>query len=215
MGPTRQPPRIEKHAFIRRVRVVRSMLLVVIAACTRAPEPRVTLPPQPSASVSVSDAGPDAEPTMASSAFKAAELIQRDGSRADARAAYQDVLRKFPYSRWAKEAELRIALLDDSSEELRKWAHDHPSDERAPGIRAKVDTVGDVTCRADADCTVTTKRDCCECCPRRAIATSKKWLEWRDRQQCPTTRCAPCEESCPPEIGPRAACTDGKCTLVR
>jgi hypothetical protein len=191
-------------------------VVVVLGACARDPEQHVTLPPQPSASSSVADAaGPDASQSMADGAFKAAETIQRDGSKADARAAFEDVMRKFPYSRWAREAELRVALIDDSPDELRKFAHDHPSDERSPGILAKLDTVGDVTCRADADCTVTTKRDCCECCPRRAIATSKKWLDWRDKQQCPAARCAPCEESCNPESGARAACADGKCKLVR
>jgi hypothetical protein len=194
---------------------VRVVFIFAIAACTRDPDQRVTLPPQPTASASAIDAAPDADVSNAEGAYKAAERIQRDGTKADARAAYQEVLRKFPYSRWAREAELRIALLDDSPEELRKFAHDHPSDERSPGIIAKLDTVGDVTCSADADCAVTTKRDCCECCPRSAIATSKKWLDWRDKQQCPAARCAPCEESCRPETGARAACTNGKCTLVR
>ena len=77
------------------------------------------------------------------------------------------------------------------------------------------DVVGDVTCETDADCAVTTKRDCCACCPRRALATNKKWLQKRDTTECPTYRCIACEESCKPEEGRQAACTAGKCTLVR
>ncbi|HEX4513464.1 MAG TPA: hypothetical protein VH054_08010 [Polyangiaceae bacterium] len=186
-------------------------------ACAHDPEPRVTLPPQASASSSASDAGPDVDVDVATAlgAFKAAEALQRDGTKAQARAAFQDVAQKFRYSRWAKEAELRVAQIDDSPEELRQWAHDHRSDERAADILAKLDTVGDVTCRVDADCAVTTKRDCCECCPRRALATSKKWLEWRDTTQCPAERCAGCEESCKPEDGLHAVCAEGKCALVR
>ncbi len=198
--------------------MTRVIFILLAAACAHDPEPQVTLAPQASAISSSSDAvdaGPDADPTMALGAFKAAEALQRDGTKAEARAAFQDVMRKFTYSRWAKEAELRVALIDDSPEELRKWAHDHRSDERSAGILAKLDTVGDVTCRVDADCAVTTKRDCCECCPRRALATSKKWLEWRDATQCPAARCVACEESCKPEEGRRAACTEGKCALVR
>jgi hypothetical protein len=197
---------------------MRAFLIVVIAAaCTPAPEQHVTLAqPQPSASTASDVDAPDAEaPSPATAAFKDAERLQRDGTKEDARAAFEDIIKKFPYSRWAKEAELRIAQIDKSPEEMRKWAHDHPGDERAAGIRAQIDTAGDVTCTTDADCAVTTRRDCCECCPRRALATSKKWLEWRDKQQCPAERCAPCEESCKPETGARAACNAGKCALVR
>ena len=200
-------------------RVNRFVLVVLLAACVHHSENQVTLPAQPLASATATDADDDAGAPAyamsAESAFHAAERLQRDGMKAESRAAFADLLRKFPYSRFAKEAQLRVAQIDDSPDELRQWVHDHPKDERVPGIVAKLDTLGDVTCRDDADCAVTTKRDCCECCPRRAVATSKKWLEWRERSQCPAVRCAPCEESCKPETGARAACTGGKCTLVR
>jgi len=191
---------------------VRGVFLIALAACTHDPPQQVTLPTAPSASTASTATDVNVSPAQA--AFDAGESLQRDGKKAEARAAFRECARHFPYSRFGKEAELRIAQIDDSPEELGKWAIDHRSDERAAGILAKLDTVGDVTCRTDADCVVTTKRDCCECCPRRALATSKTWLAWRDTQQCATTRCIGCEESCKPETGAHVACNAGKCALT-
>ena len=129
----------------------------------------------------------------ARSAFDAAEALERSGRINEARIAYREVVRKWGYSLSARQARERLAALD---------AHEST-------------TVGDVTCSTDSDCTVTTRRVCCECCPRKALATSKKWLEWRDSQECAAEKCAGCDESCPPETGRVARCNMAKCELTK
>lgn len=169
----------------------RALCVVALAAChERGAEPnRVTIA-APTTSSSARVEAPYVE--NARTAFDAAEALERAGRINEARIAYEAVARKWSYSRSAREARERLAVID---------AHEST-------------TVGDVTCATDADCAVTTKRDCCECCPRKALATSKKWLDWRDGT-CTLTKCGGCDESCPPETGKRAACTAGKCVLVR
>ena len=167
----------------------RALFVLALAAChsERAEPNRVTIT-TPSASIRVE--APYVE--NARSAFDAAEALERAGRINEARIAYEEVARKWAYSMSARQARERLAAIS---------AHEST-------------TVGDVTCIADADCAVTTKRDCCECCPRKALATSKKWLEWRD-QTCALTKCGGCDESCLPETGRRASCNAGKCALVR
>ena len=129
----------------------------------------------------------------ARTAFDAAEALERAGRINEARIAYEEVARKWSYSLSARQARERLAAISS-----------HQST-----------TVGDVTCNTDSDCAVTTKRDCCECCPRKALATSKKWLEWRDTQQCAVEKCAGCDESCPPQTGFQAVCRAAKCQLIK
>lgn len=83
--------------------------------------------------------------------------------------------------------------------------------------------IGDTTCAADADCVVTSQKECCDCCPSEPSATSGAWLSWRDGTQCKQTRCEPCAKNpvhpiCPsvePPSAFRAACVQKRCTLVR
>ena len=167
------------------------LVVVALVAChseNAAPQ-NVTIAP-PTASASARVEAPYVE--NARTAFDAAEALERAGRINEARIAYEAVARKWAYSLSAREARERLAAIA---------AHESS-------------TVGDVTCASDADCAVTTRRDCCECCPRRALATSKKWLEWRDAQQCAIEKCAGCDESCPPETGRVARCNTGKCTLA-
>ncbi len=167
------------------------LALVVLIAChsESAPPTQVTIAP-PTATPSEHVEAPWVE--NARSAFDAAEALERAGRMNEARTAYEEVARKWAYSSSARQARERLAAMS---------AHEST-------------TVGDVTCNDDADCAVTTKRDCCECCPRQALATSKKWLKWRD-DACGLKKCGGCNESCPPETGGRARCDSGKCTLVR
>ena len=170
----------------------RVLWCVALVAChSEKAEPKQVTIALPTASSSAPIEAPYVE--NARSAFDAAEALERAGRTNEARIAYQEIVRKWGYSLSARQANDRLAVLN---------AHEST-------------TVGDVTCSTDADCTVTTRRDCCECCPRKALATSKKWLDWRDKQQCAIEKCAGCDESCPPETGKSAACTNGKCTLVR
>jgi hypothetical protein len=164
---------------------------VAVACHSEKTEPnRVTI-----AAPTTSSSAPIEAPYVenARTAFDAAEALERAGRTNEAHTAYEEIVRKWAYTMSARQARERLAVLN---------AHE-------------ATTVGDVTCSTDADCAVTTKRDCCECCPRKALATSKKWLQWRDTQQCAVEKCAGCDESCPPETGKRAACNAGKCALVR
>jgi hypothetical protein len=153
--------------------------------------------------------------------YDAAEALVVANKLEDARAAFVVVIKKFTYSRWAKEAELRIAQLDDrlgrpeGNAELAAWARNHPTDERARVIASKARTVGDTTCRTDADCTTTTQRDCCECCSSGPYATSKQWLTWQT-SQCAAQKCGLCTTPCPlpGNISVAARCVAGACTLV-
>jgi hypothetical protein len=168
----------------------RAFFLVTLVACNseKAQAQQVTIAPPASTSARVE--APYVE--NARTAFDAAEALERAGRINEARIAYEAVARKWSYSVSARQARERLDVLA---------AHEST-------------TVGDVTCSTDADCDVTTKRDCCECCPRKALATSKKWLAWRDGT-CLLMKCAGCDESCMPETGRRAWCDAGKCALVR
>lgn len=170
---------------------MRALVAVALVAChSESPAPQhVTIAP-PSASPVASVEAPYAE--SARSAFDAAEALERAGRANEARTAYEAIVRKWAYSMSARQARERLAAMS---------AHEST-------------TVGDVTCSVDADCAVTTKRECCECCPRKALATSKKWLQWSE-QACGLKKCGGCDESCPPETGARVACITGKCALVR
>ncbi len=128
----------------------------------------------------------------ARSAFDAAEALERAGSLNEAHTAYEEIVRKWAYSLSAKQARERLAHLDAESR------------------------VGDVTCQTDADCTVTTKRDCCPCCVYAPLATSKKWLAWRDGQ-CAAEHCPACAAKCKPEeqTSAHAICAQNACTLAR
>jgi hypothetical protein len=170
---------------------MRFVVVVVVAACHSESAPQRVTITAPTTSASAHVEAPWAE--NARSAFDAAEALERAGRTNEARTAYEAIVRKWAYSMSAREARERLAILD----------------------AREITTVGDVTCNTDADCAVTTKRDCCECCPRKALATSKKWLAWRDQQQCAVEKCAGCDESCRPETGKSAACNAGKCALVR
>lgn len=82
---------------------------------------------------------------------------------------------------------------------------------------SRVTTIGDQTCKADADCAITNHSDCCRCCPEQPLATSRKWLAWRDGQ-CKTTRCEPCANAPCEEVESPSAyvslCRQGRCELV-
>jgi hypothetical protein len=99
--------------------------------------------------------------------------------------------------------------------ELATWAKNHRSDPRAQAIAARAKTVGDTTCRSDADCTTTTKDDCCACCPSGPYATSKTWLTWHT-QQCASSACASCANRLcgPPDPPVSARCNAGSCELA-
>jgi len=167
-----------------------AVFIVALLAChSEKAEPAQVTIAAPTTSSSARVEAPYVE--NARSAFDAAEALERSGRINEARIAYQEVVRKWGYSLSARQARERLAALD---------AHEST-------------TVGDVTCNADGDCTVTTSRECCECCPRKALATSKKWLQWRD-QTCKPATCG-CDESCPPETGRSARCNAGKCELIK
>jgi hypothetical protein len=169
---------------------MRSALAVLLVACgsNHAAPQHVTLV-APSASETRPVEAPYAE--NARSAFDAAEALERAGSLNEARTAYEEIVRKWGYSLSARQARERLAHLDADSR------------------------IGDVTCRTDADCTVTMRRDCCPCCAYAPLATSKKWLAWRDGQ-CASERCV-CNAKCAPEEKPsqRAICRENACTLAR
>lgn len=165
-------------------------LLVIVAACHSESTPNQVTIAAPTTSTSARVEAPYVE--NARTAFDAAEALERAGRINEARIAYEAVVRKWGYSLSAREARDRLAAI--------------AARENA--------TVGDVTCSTDADCAITTKRDCCECCPRKALATSKKWLEWSDHA-CGLKKCPGCDESCPPETGRTARCNAGKCELAR
>jgi hypothetical protein len=167
---------------------MRVALVVVLVAChSESASPQVTIAPPPPTSERIE--APWVE--NARSAFDAAEALERAGRTNEARTAYEAVARKWASSMSARQARERLAAMN---------AHEST-------------TVGDVTCNADADCAVTTERECCECCPRKALATSKKWLQWRDGQQCAIMKCG-CDKSCAPETNRVARCNAGKCALA-
>jgi hypothetical protein len=191
-------------------------IVAVTLACSPADQP-VDQPATPIPTVSASA---QARTENARDDYAAAEALVVAGKYADARAAFEEVIRKFAYSRLAKEAELRIAQVDDklgrpeAISEYRTWAKNHPSDERASGIAVKASTVGDTTCRVDADCTTTTQRVCCECCPSGPYATSRQWLAWQ-RTHCTTSPCNPCDKKCAPvDQSAVARCNAGQCELA-
>ncbi len=84
---------------------------------------------------------------------------------------------------------------------------------------ARPRAIGDVTCAKTADCTLTTREECCDCCPAEPAAASRAWLAWRDRTLCPQTPCAPCAGAPCAGVADakafRAVCEDEQCTLVR
>lgn len=88
----------------------------------------------------------------------------------------------------------------------------------APETSPRVPTVGDVTCAADADCAITARRDCCDCCATQPAATSAAWLKWFEGTQCATTRCEPCGKvKCPDVDEPgdfRPVCVSKRCSYV-
>lgn len=164
-------------------------LLVACGSSNAAPQHVTLAAPSASASDGKPVEAPYAE--NARSAFDAAEALERAGSLNEARTAYEEIARKWAYSLSAKQARERLAHLDARSR------------------------VGDVTCQTDAECTVTTKQECCPCCPHSPLATSAKWLAWRDGQ-CASERCVPCAKKCAPEekSSAHAICRQNACTLV-
>jgi hypothetical protein len=198
---------------------VKLLLVTFAVACTPA-EPPTTTVPTASASASASAAS-ETYATNAKEEYAAAEALASSGKLEAARDAFAEVARRYPYSRFAKESQLRIAQMDDklgkpeAVAEYRAWAKDHPSDERTAAILARSKTVGDTTCHTDADCTITTKHDCCECCPSGPYATSKQWLAWQTGQ-CATEKCAPClhPRCAPVEPAMRARCKSSSCELA-
>jgi hypothetical protein len=160
----------------------------------------------------------------ARSDYEAADALVSAGKYAEARVGFDVTAKKFPYSRFAVEAELRIAQIDEklgrpeAVEELATWAKNHAHDPRAQALAARTRTVGDTTCRSDADCTTTTKHDCCECCASGPYATSKTWLAWQS-EQCAAARCATCGgAACSPVDSTVLAsvhCNAGHCELGR
>jgi hypothetical protein len=164
---------------------VKRVWLIGLVACGQSATPSVTIEPTPSASAP--RALPPAYAESAQTDYAAAEALARAGRTDEARAAFATLARKFPYSRLARDAQRRIAEL--------------------------ASTVGDITCRVDADCTVTQKRDCCECCLTASYATSRKWLAWRD-DQCMTTPCTCLKKCAPAPDLPVAVCKQGACGLA-
>jgi hypothetical protein len=191
-----------------------------LSGCSPAAEPpSATVAPPPT--TSATSEGPATE--NARSDYEAADALLSAGKYAEARAMFDTVKTKFPYSRVAVEAELRIARIDEKLGrpeaviELATWAKNHPHDPRAQGLGARAQTVGDTTCHRDADCTTTTKHDCCDCCASGPYATSKTWLAWQ-AEQCAATRCMACAGAmCPADssVSPSARCNAGTCELVR
>ncbi len=162
--------------------------LLVACGSSRAAPQQVTIAAAPSSSASAPVEAPYVE--NAREAFDAAEALEKAGSLNEARVAYAEIVRKWAYSRSAKDARERLAQLDAKTR------------------------VGDATCQTNDDCAVTTKAECCECCPHAPLATSKKWLAWRDGR-CAAERCVPCDKKCAPEIAkPGAICRENLCTLA-
>jgi hypothetical protein len=194
---------------------LRIIIVTFAVACTPAAPPPSTTVPVATASATATTT------TNAGDEFAAAEALVSSGKFAEAREAFTAVARRFAYSRFAKESQLRIAQLDEklgkpeAVTELRAWAKDHPTDERAAAILARARTVGDTTCRTDADCAVTTKHDCCDCCPSGPYATSKTWLSWQTGQ-CATEKCAAClnPQCAALDSSSRARCNGGTCELA-
>ena len=79
-------------------------------------------------------------------------------------------------------------------------------------------TIGDTTCTKDADCRLTRRLDCCDCCKGNTRATSRAWLSWRDGTLCKQTRCEPCGKvKCAyyePAEKYAARCEHGSCVLA-
>lgn len=84
---------------------------------------------------------------------------------------------------------------------------------------ASSSTTGDVTCERDADCAITTRAACCDCCESAPRATSRAWLDWRDHTMCAPTKCEPCGSATCRSVEPaatfRTACEGGQCALFR
>ena len=76
---------------------------------------------------------------------------------------------------------------------------------KAPVSPAPEATMGDVTCKMDADCVIATRAECCDCCEANPKATSKSWLDWRDHTMCPAAKCAICEAVVCAGVEPAAA----------
>jgi hypothetical protein len=89
----------------------------------------------------------------------------------------------------------------------------------APVSPAPEATIGDVTCAADADCVITTRANCCDCCASNPQATSRAWLSWRDQTMCGAKSCGDCGEVKCAAVAPaaafRAECHRGLCALRR
>ena len=79
--------------------------------------------------------------------------------------------------------------------------------------------IGDTTCKVDNDCAITSKHECCDCCPGEPRATSAAWLAWRDGTWCKSTRCDPCATAACPEVEPVnrfvTRCVADSCQLLR
>lgn len=188
--------------------------MALLARCSA--DPPTTVAPTPTPTPSETSTATE----NAKTDYDAAEQLVGAGRYAEARAAFEATAKKFPYSRYARDAELRIAQIDeklgrpDAITELATWAKNHPSDPRAQAIAARAKTVGDTTCAHDTDCTTTTREDCCACCPSGPYATSKTWLAWED-DQCAATKCASCANSvcAPPNTSATARCNQGRCEL--
>lgn len=158
----------------------------------------------------------------AKSDYEAADALLSAGKYDEARAAFDATAKKFPYSKVAVEAELRIVRIDEklgrpeAASELATWAKNHRSDPRAQAFAARARTVGDTTCRTDTDCTTTLQHDCCECCGSGPYATSKAWLAW-EADQCAATRCACTGAACSAidsTVPTGVRCNAGTCELA-
>jgi hypothetical protein len=199
---------------------LRAFAFAALFGCSPADPPATTVLP-PAASSAPSET-PGTE--NARSDYEAADALVSAGKYAEARAGFDVTANKFPYSRFAVEAQLRIAQIDEklgrpeAVGELATWAKNHPHDPRAQALAARTRTVGDTTCHSDTDCTATMKHDCCECCASGPYATSKTWLAWQG-EQCAAARCATCGgAACSPvdsTVLSGTRCNAGRCELAR
>jgi outer membrane protein assembly factor BamD len=123
---------------------MRLAALLLIASCASPPAASPTaveLPPAPDAGLTAIDASSPAEAGGETYSGDAATLFQSAQAAFDrrdyahAQPMFRDLIRKYAYSRYAKQAELRIAdilfaegKLEDARRAYTEWAHAHRSD---------------------------------------------------------------------------------------
>jgi hypothetical protein len=230
-----------------------AFLAVAIAACgggQKAQGPSQTVvvaPPSGSAHATTTtvadadDAGTPAPYSVnAKTMYLATKELAAAGRTAEARAAFLEGERKFPYSRYARDSELQVVRIElDAMDRpggvrrLRKFIREHASDPRLAalhetllvlecedGVAASCNEVhtlagGFGACTRDQDCSVHAEPPCCSCCPGFPKAMSDAWFA-KAKAECGASECAECILSCvkvEPASAYRAACVKNACVI--